>query len=33
LPVRVYVSFDNKGVGLGVPLPAGIVRLYNVKWC
>jgi hypothetical protein len=29
LPVGVYVSFDNKGEGLGVPLPAGIVRLYK----
>ncbi len=29
LPVGVFVSFDNKGVGLGVPLPAGIVRLYK----
>lgn len=29
LPVSVYVSFDNRGGDLGVPLPAGIVRLYK----
>ncbi len=29
LPVGVYVSFDNRGGDLGVPLPAGIVRLYE----
>lgn len=28
LPVAVYVSFDNNGGDLGVPLPAGTVRLY-----
>ncbi len=29
LPVGAYVSFDNKGGDLGVPLPAGTVRLYK----
>jgi hypothetical protein len=29
LHVAVYVAFDNKGGELGVPLPAGIVRLYQ----
>jgi hypothetical protein len=29
MPVSVYVSFDNRGGELGVPLPAGIVRLYK----
>ena len=29
LPVGVYVAFENKGGQLGVPLPAGIVRLYK----
>ena len=29
LPVGVYVTFDNKGGQLGVPLPAGTVRLYK----
>jgi hypothetical protein len=29
LPVGVYVSFENKGGDLGVPLPAGTVRLYE----
>lgn len=29
LPVSVYVSFDNRGGDLGVPLPAGVVRLYK----
>lgn len=29
LPVGVYVSFDNRGGDLGVPLPAGVVRIYK----
>jgi hypothetical protein len=29
LPVGAYVSFDNKGGELGVPLPGGLVRLYK----
>jgi hypothetical protein len=29
LPVHVYVTFVNQGGGLGIPLPAGIVRLYK----
>lgn len=29
LPVGVYISFDNRGGDLGVPLPAGTVRLYK----
>ncbi len=29
LPVNVYVSFVNRGGDLGVPLPAGTVRLYK----
>lgn len=29
LPVGVYVSFENAGGDLGVPLPAGTVRLYK----
>lgn len=29
LPVKVYVSFDNRGGDLGIPLPAGIVRIYK----
>lgn len=29
LPVGVYVSFDNRGGDLGIPLPAGTVRLYK----
>lgn len=29
LPVGVYVSFTNRGGDLGVPLPAGVVRLYK----
>ncbi len=28
LPVGVYVSFVNRGGELGIPLPAGIVRVY-----
>jgi len=30
LPVGAYVSFDNKGGDLGVPLPGGLVRLYKL---
>ncbi len=29
LPVGAYVTFTNKGGDLGIPLPAGIVRLYE----
>lgn len=29
LPVGVYVTFDNRGGELGIPLPGGIVRLYK----
>jgi len=29
LPVGVYMTFDNKGGQLGIPLPGGIVRLYQ----
>jgi hypothetical protein len=29
IPVGVYFAFANKGGDLGVPLPAGIVRLYK----
>jgi len=29
LPLGVYVTFDNKGGQLGIPLPGGIVRLYK----
>ena len=29
LPVSVYVTFENRGGDLGIPLPAGIVRLYQ----
>jgi hypothetical protein len=29
LPVQVYVSFENHGGELGIPLPAGTVRLYK----
>ena len=29
LKVGVYVSFENKGGDLGIPLPGGIVRLYE----
>jgi hypothetical protein len=28
LKASVYVTFDNKGGGLGVPLPKGVMRLY-----
>lgn len=29
LPVGVYITFDNRGGDLGVPLPGGVVRLYK----
>lgn len=29
LPVEVYVTFENRGGDLGVPLPGGVVRLYK----
>ncbi|MDQ2681810.1 MAG: DUF4139 domain-containing protein [Candidatus Eremiobacteraeota bacterium] len=29
LPVSVYVTFENRGGELGVPLPGGIVRMYK----
>ncbi len=29
LKTSVYVEFDNKGGGLGVPLPKGVMRLYT----
>ncbi len=29
LPVGVYVTFQNRGGDLGIPLPGGIVRLYK----
>lgn len=29
LPVGVYISFENRGGDLGIPLPAGIVRIYK----
>jgi hypothetical protein len=29
LPISTYVSFDDKGGDLGVPLPGGLVRLYK----
>lgn len=29
LKTSVYVEFDNKGQGLGIPLPMGIVRVYK----
>ncbi|MEO6912620.1 MAG: DUF4139 domain-containing protein [Candidatus Baltobacteraceae bacterium] len=29
LPVGVYVTFENRDGNLGIPLPAGIVRLYK----
>ncbi|PKO64065.1 MAG: DUF4139 domain-containing protein, partial [Betaproteobacteria bacterium HGW-Betaproteobacteria-17] len=27
--VGVFVEFDNKGEGLGIPLPRGVIRLYK----
>lgn len=29
LKVGVFVEFDNKGAGLGLPLPKGVMRLYK----
>lgn len=29
LPIGAYVTFENRGGDLGVPLPGGIVRLYK----
>jgi hypothetical protein len=29
LPVGAYVSFENRGGELGIPLPGGVVRLYK----
>jgi hypothetical protein len=29
IPVGVYVTFENRGGDLGIPLPGGIVRLYK----
>jgi hypothetical protein len=29
IPVGAYVSFENRGGELGIPLPGGIVRLYK----
>jgi hypothetical protein len=29
LPVGVYVSFENRGGNLGIPLPAGLMRIYQ----
>jgi hypothetical protein len=29
LPIGVYATFENKGGELGIPLPAGTVRLYK----
>ncbi len=29
LKVGVYVEFDNKGEGLGIPLPKGVIRMYK----
>jgi hypothetical protein len=29
IPVGVFVSFENKGGDLGIPLPGGVVRLYK----
>lgn len=29
LPVGAYLTFENRGGELGIPLPAGIVRLYK----
>lgn len=29
IKVGVFVEFDNKGVGLGIPLPRGVMRLYK----
>ncbi len=29
LKVGVFVEFDNKGAGLGIPLPKGVIRVYK----
>lgn len=29
MKVGVFVSFDNKGEGLGIPLPKGVIRVYK----
>lgn len=29
MPVGVYVTFENRSAPLGIPLPGGIVRLYE----
>jgi len=29
MKVGVFVEFDNKGEGLGIPLPKGVIRLYK----
>lgn len=29
LPFGVYESFDNRGGNVGIPLPAGVVRIYK----
>jgi hypothetical protein len=29
LKVAVFVEFTNKGKGMGIPLPKGIIRLYK----
>ena len=29
LKAGVYITFDNKGAGLGMPLPKGVMRLYK----
>ena len=29
MKVGVFVEFDNKGEGLGVPLPRGVIRMYK----
>jgi len=29
LKVGVFVEFDNKGEGLGIPLPRGVIRMYK----
>lgn len=29
LPIQIFVSFKNRGGDLGIPLPAGIMRIYE----
>ena len=29
IKIGVFVEFDNKGEGLGIPLPRGVIRLYK----